>query len=1128
MRSLKKLLAVLLALTIVFSVMVVPTFAQSLRYEEEARRLYDLGLFKGRSDKEYVPDLESRLTREEGIAILLRIFCLDKEAEKLSEQEAKDILSQFSDADKVSGWALKYVAYAVKEGIVAGRTGGVLSPLDPLLGKEYATMLLRLLGYTVDASNYEFATADFATTTGFPNAEAIRVNNEFITRDDVVGMSYYTVGSNYKDGSSVIGKIIEANPSIKAKAIEFGLLAIADVVDEIEPITIKVGETYQLPATVKVKYTDGSEADVAVTWDRSAVKTDVAGEYKAYGTVAGLDEKIEVTIIVEPDVLAVESVTADNLKEVVVVFNQDVSENEEAAKKDNYTLNIGKKVTAVKVDGNTAVLTVEDGVANQTKAKLTVSNKVLAAKEEFEFTFFDAELPEVKDLVVTGPKSFELTFSEPIKNDNSNVKITIKSGTSTISINKGNITGWSTNVISVPLYSSFVEGKEYNITVEGFVDYAGYKNKIAVFTLVYEKDATAPVATIDEAKQEYVKVTFNKPVEGLTPEHFSHTFSAWTAMSLTTTDKYADENSEDTSTVVDPQKSYKTVYVWFYKDGSDAVKGKERPIAEGETTFRILTKANGKEIKDAWGNKFEESTYTISVVADKTAPEVKEVKVTTEQAFTVEFTKQVKFTTDNIEVLDNNGEKIDGLSISIEPTSADKKFTVDLGKNMKGKSIIVNIKNVADTTLNSNKLASYSTTLNIEDKTPPIVNNVSFETVGSGSDAKYYLYVQFNEEVDGDTALVSGNYYLAKDNNYTKLTETAEFFAGNKIVKIALTKAQKDIYNGGADKLFITSVKDVAGNEIVPVLKDITSITTNRPYIVSAKAVAVDKVEVTFNEELETYDVSAFKVNNKPVVGLDATVNSDGQTVITLTLANDEALDYNAKFNGAPVNVTLVATDSETQEVKSITNKFNVSPLANAAQNTKQVEDKIKPELDDDTSDVKAIRVVGHEIVIDFKEALTSTDPLMATDLVIVNKSTGKTLLAGTAYTVRVEGDKLYVNIVNDATDKDTVYKVSSAETINYIKDVAGNTAKAFTTAKEVTIKAIDAVKEKADSLDRSKYTDESWADLEAALALPEGTDAEIKAKVTAINEAIKNLVEKEEPEEPVEEPEEPVEEPEE
>ncbi|HHV97081.1 MAG TPA: hypothetical protein GXX37_11525, partial [Clostridiaceae bacterium] len=327
MRSLKKLLAVLLALTIVFSVMVVPTFAQSLRYEEEARRLYDLGLFKGRSDKEYVPDLESRLTREEGIAILLRIFCLDKEAEKLSEQEAKDILSQFSDADKVSGWALKYVAYAVKEGIVAGRTGGVLSPLDPLLGKEYATMLLRLLGYTVDASNYEFATADFATTTGFPNAEAIRVNNEFITRDDVVGMSYYTVGSNYKDGSSVIGKIIEANPSIKAKAIEFGLLAIADVVDEIEPITIKVGETYQLPATVKVKYTDGSEADVAVTWDRSAVKTDVAGEYKAYGTVAGLDEKIEVTIIVEPDVLAVESVTADNLKEVVVVFNQDVSEN---------------------------------------------------------------------------------------------------------------------------------------------------------------------------------------------------------------------------------------------------------------------------------------------------------------------------------------------------------------------------------------------------------------------------------------------------------------------------------------------------------------------------------------------------------------------------------------------------------------------------------------------------------------------------------------------------------------------------------------------------------------------------------------------------------------------------------
>jgi len=95
MRSLKKLLAVLLSLTMVLSLMVVPAFAaESLEYEDEAKVLYDLGLFKGKSATEFVPDLESRLERQEGVALVLRLFGLDTEAEKNERKRSKSSLSR--------------------------------------------------------------------------------------------------------------------------------------------------------------------------------------------------------------------------------------------------------------------------------------------------------------------------------------------------------------------------------------------------------------------------------------------------------------------------------------------------------------------------------------------------------------------------------------------------------------------------------------------------------------------------------------------------------------------------------------------------------------------------------------------------------------------------------------------------------------------------------------------------------------------------------------------------------------------------------------------------------------------------------------------------------------------------
>jgi len=597
----------------------------------------------------------------------------------------------------------------------------------------------------------------------------------------------------------------------------------------------------------------------------------------------------------------------------------------------------------------------------------------------------------------------------------------------------------------------------------------------------------------------------------LTPGHFSHTFSAWTGIQLTKGSTFGKD-------VITSADAVRTVYVWFYENGERTQKD-ERPIAEGDTSFRILTK-NGTEIKDAWGNKFAEWNTTITVAADKAAPEVKEIKVTGEDRFTVEFTKTVNFKySDNLEVLDSEGKAISGLTVDVSPAGADKKFTVILSKNLKGKSIIVNIKNVKDTTLNTNTLASYSTTLDIDDKTAPTVSKVNKEIVNAGkSDEARYLYIFFDEEVDAATALVAGNYFLKNGDKYTKLTGAVEFYAGNKIVRVALTKGQYDEIAATTD-LFVTAVKDLAGNEISPIIDPVKNKIiaiddqANAPEIAKAEATAVNIVQVTFNQELATYDQSAFTVDDKEIAGLDASVNSSGNTVLTLTLTDEGQLAHNTSAK----KVKIV-------ERNAITNIFGVNPANVPAKLEATIADKIKPEF----SAVAAITNESGQFTIKFKEPMKndpSLFPYMGLDLVVVRKSDSKVLQAGTQYKVigldPADSSKIVVQI--DGVAKDDVYKVYSADAIQYIKDANNNLAKPFTSAKEVTVKGSDtiddelrAAKDEADAIEATENKDSeqkaiykaaSFTDFvnayAAAKILPETTNSEKVAKTVAIRAAI-------------------------
>ena len=65
-------------------------------------------------------------------------------AELMGEDVSKRAdLEDFQDASKVSAYAVEALEWAAAEGIVTGKTGGILDPKDGATRAETATMFMR-------------------------------------------------------------------------------------------------------------------------------------------------------------------------------------------------------------------------------------------------------------------------------------------------------------------------------------------------------------------------------------------------------------------------------------------------------------------------------------------------------------------------------------------------------------------------------------------------------------------------------------------------------------------------------------------------------------------------------------------------------------------------------------------------------------------------------------------------------------------------------------------------------------------------------------------------------------------------------------------------------------------------
>ena len=167
-------------------------------YFEDVAMAVQMGTYNGRSNSSMAPD--APITRQEAMTVVARALELDYDSYSKAE------LTQFSDAGKVSNWAMPYIRAMVGADYIHGR-GKILAPLDNITRAEFAQIFHNIIGtYIVSKGTYDKD-----------------INGSVLIRTDDVELKNLTVDGDLIIGCGAAdGKITLDNVTVKGRLLVWG------------------------------------------------------------------------------------------------------------------------------------------------------------------------------------------------------------------------------------------------------------------------------------------------------------------------------------------------------------------------------------------------------------------------------------------------------------------------------------------------------------------------------------------------------------------------------------------------------------------------------------------------------------------------------------------------------------------------------------------------------------------------------------------------------------------------------------------------------------------------------------------------------------------------------------------
>ncbi|RRJ62319.1 S-layer homology domain-containing protein [Paenibacillus oralis] len=837
-KVMKKILSVALSTAMAFSMFASVAFgADASTPEQKFNTLKQAGIVNGFPDG--LSHLDRTLTRAELAKIVVNAIDL----------EPVTGVATYKDKNyTASHWAAPYIEAVTAAGIMEGKdtVKGLFDPSGNVTVQELAKILSIALKLEVpnDANN---TASEWAK--GYVEA--------------AVKAGYIDAGINYQANASRSQAIVAAYAIYEANQVP--AVKSYKVVD---------------PKNVEFTMSDGEVVKVELETALEANKeTEVKFTYK--------DREYNEKVVYKTTVAQkVESVKADNLKQVVVKFDGTV-DKVSAESKSNYKIDDVTIDSAKLSEDKTTVtlLLTETGgeLDNKQETELEINNVknedgTVTFDTKVKFTPADVTAPTVKEVVGLGTKAFKVKFSEPVSQDQATIS-------SNYEIDGGTV-GGSIDYIypDTVIMNANLSVGTHKVAISNVTDYSDLKIAPVEHSFEVVEDTQAPtIVSVETNDLKELTIKFNETVKSVDSVYVNT--SSIDAKTIEVKD-------DEVKVTLDDPMNYgeNTVYVKGVRDYSDNKADRDAKVTPTLDTIRPTVTKSEIE-KDSNGDYLVTLTFSEEVNKDDAEDLDNYILKDTNGKIV-----------DDIDTIDDDGHPT--LPVDIADLEEDNKVVVNLGPDLdKDTKYQLEVRGIGDRAYVKNTMLPQT----IEINTAKASDSAFDQAWLDGNN----LYLQFSTDL-----ATSGNGDARDKNKYTLYEkDTKKRYVYNGTV---------NIYNSDSVRLYADKFKDFKGNtsdldkgnyeiEVAYIAdKDGDYIkNSNGGYVLTqaiekndellkievggdTKVVSTKEVQIKFNAKVNSFNKNYFRVDNQ--TPNDASLSSDKKT-LTLKFNSNNELKKTAPYN---------------------------------------------------------------------------------------------------------------------------------------------------------------------------------------------------------------------------------------